>query len=86
MGEAAIQVNQADHGQRSQAQLGYRTQSLAVFVDDVDAHYTRAKAAGAKILEDPHETEYREYQYAAKDFDGHHWLFSQHAKDRSPEE
>ena len=85
-GKAAIQVRQARDGQKSPAQLGYGTQSLTVFVDDVDAHYARAKAAGAKILEEPHETEYGEYQYAAADLDGHHWLFSRHARDRSPEE
>jgi uncharacterized glyoxalase superfamily protein PhnB len=85
-GKAAIQVRQADDGQKSPAQLGYGTQSLTVFVDDVDGHYARAKAAGAKIVEEPHETEYGEYQYAAEDLDGHHWLFSRHAADRSPEE
>ena len=85
-GEAVIQVRQAHDGQRSPAQLGYGTQSLTVFVGDVDEHYARAKAAGAKILEEPHETEYGEYQYAAEDLDGHHWLFSHHAKDRSPED
>jgi len=84
--KAAIQIRQAREGQRSPAQLGYGTQSLTVFVDDVDGHYARAKAAGAKIVEEPHETEYGEYQYAAEDLDGHHWLFSRHAKDRSPEE
>ena len=44
--------------QRSPRQLGYGPQSLTVFVDDVDAHYVRAKAAGTKIFEEPHETEY----------------------------
>jgi len=85
-GKAAIQVRQARGGEKSPAQLGYGTQSLTVFVDDVDGHCARAKAAGARILEEPHETEYGEYQYAAEDLDGHHWLFSRHAKDRSPEE
>ena len=84
--KAAIQVRQAAGGQRSPTQLGYGTQSLTVFVEDVDAHYARAKAAGAKILEEPHETVYGEYQYAAEDLDGHHWLFSRHAKDCSPED
>jgi uncharacterized glyoxalase superfamily protein PhnB len=83
-GKGAIQVRQAGRDEKSPAQLGYGTQSLTVFVDDVDAHHARAKAVGAKILEQPHETEYGEYQYAAEDLDGHHWLFSRHAKDRSP--
>jgi uncharacterized glyoxalase superfamily protein PhnB len=85
-GKAAIQVRQAAQAERSPAQLGYGTQSLTIFVDDVDAHYARSKSAGARILEEPHETEYGEYQYAAEDLDGHHWLFSRHAKDCSPEE
>ena len=85
-GNAAIQLRQALEGQRSPAQLGYGTQSFTVFVDDVDGHYRRAKAGGANVLEEPHETEYGEYQYAAQDLDGHHWLFSRHAKDRSPED
>ncbi len=84
--KAAIQVRQAREGQRSPAQLGYGTQSLTIFVDDVDEHYARSKTAGAKILEEPHETEYGEYQYLAEDLDGHQWLLSQHVKDRSPEE
>jgi uncharacterized glyoxalase superfamily protein PhnB len=66
------------------SELGYGTQSLTVFVDDVDAHYRRAQAAGAKIVEEPNETVYGEYQYAAEDLDGHHWLFSRHARDLSP--
>lgn len=85
-GKAAIQVRQAAAAQQSPKQLGYGTQSLTIFVDDVDVHYARAKAAGAKIVEEPHETAYGEYQYAAEDLDGHHWLFSCHVKDRSPEE
>jgi len=85
-GKAAIQVRQARPGQKSPAELGYGTQSLTIFVDDVDAHCQRAKRAGAKIVEEPHETEYGEYQYAAEDLDGHHWLFSRHARDCSPEE
>jgi uncharacterized glyoxalase superfamily protein PhnB len=85
-GKAAIQVRQARKGDKSPAQLGYGTQSLTIFVQDVDAHCAHAQAAGAKILETPHETEYGEYQYATEDLDGHHWLFSRHAKDRSPAE
>jgi uncharacterized glyoxalase superfamily protein PhnB len=65
---------------------GKWTQFLTIFVDDVDAHYARAKAAGAKIFEDLHETVYGERQYGAEDFAGNRWLFSQHVRDVSPEE
>ncbi|MGA7342340.1 MAG: VOC family protein [Terracidiphilus sp.] len=85
-GNAVIQVSQARDGKRSPRQLGFGTQSLTIFIEDVDGHCARAKAAGAKIFEEPHETGYGEYQYGAEDLDGHPWLFSRHAKDRSPEE
>ena len=84
-GKAVIML-QGPRGRSSPAQLGFGTQSLTLFVEDVDAHYAKAKSAGAKIVEEPHETEYGEYQYGALDLDGHHWLFSRHAHDRSPEE
>jgi uncharacterized glyoxalase superfamily protein PhnB len=86
LGNAWIMLKRARAGSASPAQLGYGTQSLTVFVDDVDAHFQRAKSAGAKILEDLHETVYGELQYAAEDLDGHHWLFSRHARDLAPEE
>ncbi len=63
-----------------------KTQSLTVFVDHLEAHFRRANAAGAKLLEDLHETVYGELQYAAEDLDGHHWLFSRHARDLGPDE
>jgi uncharacterized glyoxalase superfamily protein PhnB len=82
LGRAFVMVKQAR--QASPSELGYGTQSLTVFVEDVEAHFARAKAAGATILEEPHETVYGEFQYAAEDGDGHHWLFSRHARDLSP--
>ncbi len=86
LGEAWIMVRQARPGCASPAQLGYGTQSLTVFVDDVDAHFRRTKSANAKMVEDLHETEYGERQYGVEDIEGHHWLFSQHARDVSPDQ
>ncbi|MDP9052373.1 MAG: VOC family protein [Acidobacteriota bacterium] len=68
------------------AELGFGTQSLTVFVEDVDGHYAKAKAEGATIVEELHETEYGERQYGVVDLDGHHWLFSRHARDVRPQE
>lgn len=86
LGNAWMMLNRARPGSASPAQLGHGTQSLTVFLDDVDAHFQRAKSAGARIVEDLHETEYGERQYGVEDFAGHHWLFSRHARDRSPDE
>jgi len=81
-----IMVHNARPGSVSPAESGTRSQSLTVFVDDVDAHFEQAKAAGAKIFEELHETEYGERQYGAEDLDGHRWLFSCHARDANPED
>jgi uncharacterized glyoxalase superfamily protein PhnB len=86
LGNAYIMLKAARPGTASPAQLGHGTQSLTVFVEDVDAHHQRAKAAGATIVEELHETCYGERQYGAVDLDGHHWLFSRHAHDLSPDE
>jgi len=85
LGNAWVMLRQAGAGCVSPAKLGYGTQSLTIFLEDVEGHFQRAKAADAKILEEPHETVYGEFQYAAEDLDGHRWLFSRHARDLSPD-
>lgn len=86
LGNAWIMVNSARPGRSSPAYTGFETQSLTVFVEDVDAHFEKTKSEGAKIAEALHETEYGERQYGVEDIEGHHWLFSRHARDVSPEE
>jgi uncharacterized glyoxalase superfamily protein PhnB len=86
LGQAYIMLRSARQGCMIPARLGYGTQNLTIFVEDVDAHYAKAKEAGARIVEELRETEYGERQYGAEDLDGHLWLFSRHARDVSPEE
>jgi uncharacterized glyoxalase superfamily protein PhnB len=86
LGDAWIMLHGARAGSASPSHLGSATQSLTVFVDDVDEHFQRSKLGGARITEDLHETIYGERQYGVQDLEGHHWLFSQHARDVSPEE
>jgi len=86
LGNAWIMLKKARPGLASPAQIGCMTQSLTVFVDDVDAHLERTRSAGAKIVEELNETFYGERQYGVEDLEGHRWLFSQHAKDVSPGE
>ena len=82
---AWIMVRAARGDYRSPAELGFGTQSLTVFLENVEEHYARSKASGVAIVEDLHETEYGELQYAITDPEGHHWLFSRHARDVSPD-
>ncbi len=84
LGNAFVMVNTARPGQSSPAELGGATQNLTIFVEDVESRYAHARAAGVNIVEGLHETEYGELQYGAEDVEGHHWLFSRHARDMSP--
>jgi uncharacterized glyoxalase superfamily protein PhnB len=86
LGDAWIMLKRAPAGSSVPADLGYGTQSLTVFVEDVHAHFQRTKSVGATIVEDLHETVYGELQYGVIDLDGHHWLFSRHARDLRPDE
>ena len=60
---------------------GTNTQRLHVDVRDVDAHYARAKAAGAKIRMEPDLAPYGEKTYVAIDPEGHNWTFNQFVED-----
>jgi uncharacterized glyoxalase superfamily protein PhnB len=48
-----------------------------VEVDDVDAHYERARQAGAQILREPEEPGTGFRIYTAEDPEGHRWMFGQ---------
>lgn len=68
---------------------GGNTQNLMVYVDDVEAHFAQARAAGAKIVSEPKTTDYGEDYwtdrgYECEDFEGHHWWFSQRLRDQKP--
>ena len=49
---------------------------LFVYVDDVDAHYERARAAGALIDSQPVDQPYGQREYGARDLEGHRWWFA----------
>lgn len=54
---------------------GLCTASVAVHVDDVDAHYARVAAAGAEITYEPVDQPYGYREYSARDLEGHLWSF-----------
>ena len=86
LGQAYIMLNGPGQFSESPATLGRGTQMLTIMVPNVEAHYARAKQEGARIWEELHETIYGERQYGVDDLDGHRWLFSQHARNVSPDE
>ncbi|HLK64887.1 MAG TPA: VOC family protein [Bryobacteraceae bacterium] len=54
---------------------GASTQTAYVIVPDADAHYQRAKAAGAQILIDIKDEAYGGRGYTCRDVEGHIWTF-----------
>jgi MerR family transcriptional regulator, thiopeptide resistance regulator len=49
---------------------------LEVTVPDVDAHFARVKAAGARIDREPSDQEYGLREYGVRDPENHRWWFS----------
>lgn len=54
---------------------GAETRSAYVIVPDADAHYARAKAAGAEIVIDIKDESYGGRGYTCRDLEGHLWNF-----------
>jgi uncharacterized glyoxalase superfamily protein PhnB len=54
---------------------GAETQMSYVIVPDADAHYAKAKAAGAEIVMDIKDQDYGGRGYSCRDLEGHIWSF-----------
>lgn len=64
---------------------GGNTQGLMLYVDDVDAHCARARAAGARIVAEPEVHDYGDDYWADKSYgcidpEGHLWWVSQRVR------
>ena len=73
-------------GLSSPKSLGGVHATVLVYVDDVDAHFEHARAAGAQIVEEPTDQFYGDRTYRALDPEGVGWEFHQHVRDVTPEE
>ena len=54
----------------------YIVDGVLVYVEDVEAHFARAKAVGATILSGL-ETDPLQRQYRCEDLEGHRWMFAE---------
>jgi len=61
---------------RKWSEVPYIIDGVLVYVDDVAAHFERARAAGAIILS-PVEEAGEGKRYRAEDLEGHRWMFMQ---------
>ncbi|WP_152186102.1 VOC family protein [Segeticoccus rhizosphaerae] len=74
------------HGRASPKPDQPRSHSIAVKVDNVDAHHSRARQHGARILSPPADYPYGERQYSVEDLAGHRWTFTEVIADVLPED
>jgi len=64
---------------------GANTQSVMLYVDDVDAHCARARAAGGRITYEPKVSDYGEDYWVDKSYqcvdpEGHAWWFCERVR------
>jgi uncharacterized glyoxalase superfamily protein PhnB len=74
------------HGDQVAPSGGVITQLVKLRVPDVDAAFARARAAGARVLEEPTTHEYGERSGVVEDLAGHRWELTQSVRDVEPEE
>jgi uncharacterized glyoxalase superfamily protein PhnB len=83
IGDGAVIIGDV-RGERRPPREGESTHSVTVRVEDVDGHFGRAKAYGARIVSEPETFPYGERQYTAADPAGHQWTFSETIEDVDP--
>jgi PhnB protein len=71
---------------RNPKRTGAQSALTHVVVDDVDAHFARARDAGADIKREPADEAYGDRRYDVADPEGHWWSFAQHLHDVAPQE
>jgi PhnB protein len=86
LGGESIMLGDPGPDYRNPKRLGQVTMQVHVYVDEVDAHFERAKAAGAEIRSEPEDQAYGDRRYDAKDPEGHLWSFAQHVREVPAEE
>ena len=58
---------------------------MKVYVEEIDGHFARAKAEGAKIIYEPQDGFWGGRTYRALDHEGHRWEISQGGVDLAAE-
>lgn len=80
LGDSEVMMGAPGAKYKNPKRLGQATQSLYVMVDDVTRQFARARKAGAKVLEEPKQTEYGHLRFGVTDPEGHQWYFAQEVK------
>lgn len=86
LGDGEIFLGHPGPEYRSPKALGAHTDLTHVYVEDVDAHFARARDAGATIHAEPEDQPYGDRRYDAEDLEGHRWSFAQLLREVPAEE
>ena len=74
--------SQACEQARKWSRTPYVVDGVLVYVDDIEAHFSRARAAGARILSELEDNpDIGQRQYRAEDIEGHRWMFAERSRD-----
>jgi PhnB protein len=88
VGDGVVMIGRAGpehHDLSSPAEAGAVTCMVNVYVDNVDAHYARAAAEGARIVMPLEDMFWGDRRYEALDLEGHRWHFGErlsHVRER----
>lgn len=78
VGDTTIWLHAVSPDHRMDTALGKSANhgGFVVRVPDVDAHFKRVRATGAKIESEPTDQEYGQREYGVSDPEGHRWWFA----------
>ena len=83
-GDGMIMLSTAgdnDFGLRTARALGAVNLGVYVSVEEIDPHYEHARAAGAEVVRELHDTDYGSRDYMARDPEGNLWSFGTYRPD-----
>jgi uncharacterized glyoxalase superfamily protein PhnB len=75
-GDRRFWLHEAAGALSTPAAASARTSGIVLQVRNVDAHFERAKAAGATILREPTDEDYGQREYGLRDPEGHDWYIA----------
>jgi uncharacterized glyoxalase superfamily protein PhnB len=73
-GNGIVMVGSSKPGLPASRGQGERGTGIYIAVDDIEAHYARAREAGAEIVNEPQDLGYSR-EYNARDPEGNGWQF-----------
>jgi uncharacterized glyoxalase superfamily protein PhnB len=76
LGDGTVMLGQPGGDYRNPNHRAGGTAGVHVYVDDVDAHFEQARAAGAVIHNEPTDQPYGDRRYDCDDVEGHNWFFA----------